>query len=151
MLLYKHVLFAADLSEDTDAVAQRASFLAKRSQAKLSIIHVLEHTPIVYGGGEFSIPLDMSLEEQLAVNARLALGVLSNRLNIPEQNQFIAHGSVKREIIDLAQKINADLIIVGCHGHSGIEMFLGSTANAILHAAKCDVLAVRSVIANKQK
>ncbi len=151
MLSYKHVLLATDLSEDTDTIAQTASFLAKRSKAQLSIIHVLEHTPVVYGGGGFSIPLDMSLEEQLVTNARRALTILSNHLNIPEQNQFIAHGSVKREIIDLAQKITADLIIVGSHGQSGIAMFIGSTANAILHAAKCDVLAVRSATTSKQK
>ncbi|WP_292363901.1 universal stress protein, partial [Methylophaga sp. UBA1464] len=36
-----------------------------------------------------------------------------------------------------------DLIVVGSHGRKGIKMLLGSTANAILHHARCDVLAVR--------
>jgi universal stress protein A len=36
-----------------------------------------------------------------------------------------------------------DLIIIGSHGRHGIRILLGSTANAILHSAKCDVLAVR--------
>lgn len=146
MLAYKHVLFATDLSEETDTVAEAALDLAKRSHAKLSIVHVLEHTPIVYGGGEFSIPIDMNLEEHLAENAKKAMAALSKRYNIDQEDQYICHGSVKREIIDLSEKLHADLIVVGSHGHSGMEILLGSTANAILHAAKCDVLAVRTKI-----
>lgn len=143
MLGYRHILLATDLSEETDKIAVTAAALAKRSQAKLSIIYVLEHTPVVYGGGEFSIPLDMNLEEHLAKNARDALAVLAHGVNIAPADQYIAYGSVKREIIELAEKLSADLIVVGSHGHSGMEVILGSTANAILHAARCDVLAVR--------
>jgi universal stress protein A len=35
------------------------------------------------------------------------------------------------------------LIVVGSHGRHGVRLLLGSTANGILHHAKCDVLAVR--------
>ncbi|MGB1202845.1 MAG: universal stress protein [Alloalcanivorax venustensis] len=37
----------------------------------------------------------------------------------------------------------ADLIVLGSHGKHGIRLLLGSTANAVLHRATCDVLAVR--------
>ncbi|MBA2655216.1 MAG: universal stress protein [Gammaproteobacteria bacterium] len=143
MLGYKHILLATDLSEETDTIAAAAINIINHSKADLSIVHVLEHTPVVYGGGEFSIPLDMNLEEHLGENARKALANIANRFKIPVENQFISHGSVKREIVDLAEKIKADLIILGSHGHSGLAILLGSTANAVLHAAKCDVLAVR--------
>lgn len=143
MLKYKHILLATDLSEATDKIADAAVTMAKCSNATLSIIHVIEHTPIVYGSGEFSVPLDINLEEKLTENARRALDSLSNRLNIPEERRFVAHGSIKREIISYAQKLNIDLIIVGSHSHHGIQVLLGSAANAILHVAKCDVLSVR--------
>lgn len=143
MLSYKHILLATDLSDDFHDVATTANSIAKRSGAKLSIVHVIEHTPVVYGGGEFSIPLDMSLEEQLTQNVSKALATLSEQYNIAVENQHINHGSVKKEVLDLAQQLNIDLIIVGSHGHSGFELLLGSTANAILHAARCDVLAVK--------
>ena len=42
-----------------------------------------------------------------------------------------------------AQKLNADLIVVGSAGRHGMRLLLGSTANAVLHSAECDVLAVR--------
>lgn len=144
MLNYKHILLATDLSGDTEKIASHAKKLAEHAKAKLSIVHVVEHTPIVYGGGEFSIPLDVNLEETLRENARLALAHLAKKLGIPEKEQYIETGSIKIAIVDLAHKIGADLIVVGAHGRHGIEKILGSTANAILHAAKCDVLTVRT-------
>jgi universal stress protein A len=45
--------------------------------------------------------------------------------------------------VRIADENQADLIVVGSHGRHGIKMLLGSTANAVLHHAHCDVLAVR--------
>jgi universal stress protein A len=143
MLNYKHILIATDLSDDFAIVADTALSMAKRSNSKLSMIHVIEHTPVVYGGGEFSIPLDMNLEEHLTQNVRKALEEVGSRYGINLDNQFVGHGSVKKEVLDLAKQLDVDLIVVGSHGHSGMEILLGSVANAILHSAKCDVLAVR--------
>lgn len=144
MLKYKHVLLATDLSEETDKIADSAASIARRSHAKISIIHVLEHTPIVYGGAsEFTVPLDINLEEKLTENAQKALAVIASRIKIPVENQYIAHGSIKNEISSYAKRHHIDLIVIGSHGQHGIQVLLGSTANAILHAAPCDVLAVR--------
>lgn len=140
---YRHLLLATDLSEEFNYIAAHAHAFAQRNGAKLSIVHVIEHTPVIYGGGEFSIPLDMSLEEHLTTNVRNALATLSDHYHIPPENQYICHGSVKKEIVELAEQLDVDLIVVGSHGHSGLNVLLGSTANAVLHAAKCDVLAVK--------
>lgn len=145
MLAYKHILLATDLSDETDNVAETAATWAKLSNGKLSIVHVLEHSPVVYGGGEFSIPLDLSVEEQLGENAKKALAILANKFHIDPEDQYICHGSVKREVTQLAERLSIDLIVVGSHGHSGIDFLLGSTANAILHSANCDVLAIRTI------
>jgi universal stress protein A len=52
-------------------------------------------------------------------------------------------GATTQEIMNLVAEIGADLIIVGSHGRHGLAMLLGSTANSILHHAKCDTLAIR--------
>ena len=52
-------------------------------------------------------------------------------------------GAPKNVIIHQAEKLKADLIIVGSHGRHGIQLLLGSTANGVIHHAHCDVLAVR--------
>lgn len=140
---YKHILLATDLSEEMDNMAQAALAFTKNTPAKLSIVHVMEHTPIVYGGGEFSIPIDLNLEDHLIASAKQAMTNIASTLNIQTQDQYVCHGSIKKEILQLAKKIGVDLIVVGSHGRSGMDFLLGSTANAILHSAKCDVLAIR--------
>ena len=52
-------------------------------------------------------------------------------------------GSPADEIHHMAEKLNADLIVIGTHGQSGLRLLLGSTANAVLHGVKRDVLAVK--------
>lgn len=144
MLNYQHILLTTDLSEHTDIIADHAKIIAEKCRAKISILYVVEHTPIVYGSGEFSIPLDINLEETLIANARQALAHLGSRLGIAPDNQHVATGSIKEAVTQLAKKIGIDLIVVGTHRRHGVERLLGATANAILHVSPCDVLTVRT-------
>jgi universal stress protein A len=52
-------------------------------------------------------------------------------------------GRPETEIHHVAEEIGADLVVVGSHGRHGLSLLMGSTANGVLHGAKCDVLAVR--------
>ncbi|OGT41268.1 MAG: hypothetical protein A3F13_05405 [Gammaproteobacteria bacterium RIFCSPHIGHO2_12_FULL_40_19] len=140
--LYKNILLATDLSEHCDFVAKRAAEIAHIAHAKLNIIHVLAYTPIAYAG-EFSIPVDAELELTMEKQAKAHLSRIGKKYHVAKEDQHIAQGSVKLAVTDLAETINADLIIVGTHGHEGLDVLLGSQANAILHAAKCDVWVVR--------
>lgn len=144
MLNYNHVLLATNLSTQSHLIAQQAREIADQSQANLSMIHVLEHSPVTYGG-EFTVPIDIDLEQSLQQHAESALEQLGTEFKVAKENQHIATGSVKLAVIDLANEIKADLIIVGTHGHHGIDLLLGSRANAILHLAKCDVWVIRLV------
>jgi universal stress protein A len=68
---------------------------------------------------------------------------LANKFAIDDKHTYFEIGTVRHEVVKLAEKLKADLIVVGTHSHHGIDALLGSRANAILHNAKCDVLAVR--------
>lgn len=140
--LYKHILLATDLSDRSHYIAKRAADIAKLTKAKLSVAHVLGHSPIAYAG-EFSIPIDTQFEVQMQKEASKQLEKLCKKINVPKKSQFISVGSVKVNVTELAKKIKADLIIVGTHGHQGLNLLLGSQANAILHAASCDVWVIR--------
>ena len=140
---YKHILLAADFSEHGEVVAARARDLADLYQAKLSIIHVMDNQPItdaVYGP---IIPLDMDLNEELLQAGKQRLAKLSEQHNVAENCQWLEMGSPKLEIVRIAEENAVDLIVTGSHGRHGLALLLGSTANGILHHAKCDVLAVR--------
>jgi len=142
MSKYKHVLLATDLSEQSAEVAKKALAIANECGATLSIIHVIEHSPLAYGG-EFSIPIDINVEQSIEEQARQTLTDFAQKHHIAEDHVHLGMDSVKTAVSHLAEKIHADLIVVGTHGHHGIDILLGSRANAILHQAKCDVLVVR--------
>lgn len=142
MLTYKHVLVAVDLSPVTDQVLTKAQEIAKESKAQLSMVHVMEHSPVAYGG-EFSIPVDVNLEQSLEQEVRKELQKLGTKYGIPIERQHLESGSVKLAVTDLAETLHADLIVAGTHGHHGLDLLLGSRANAVLHRAQCDVLIIR--------
>ncbi len=140
---YTHLLLATDFSPEGSHVASRALQLANNQGAKLSIVHVLEFTPIVYGGGEFAMPLDTNIEADLEAEARKELDNQASTLHIAPESRHLLIGSTKEEIAKLVREVGADLLVVGGHNVHGLKLLFGTTANAILHAMPCDVLAVR--------
>jgi universal stress protein A len=137
--MYKHVLFATDLSAETDFILDKVRGMRGYTGAQLSLVHVVEPLP----GYSYAYLGIEDIEEQLIDEAREALAKLGEKLTIPRDHQWIEIGPAKTKILKIADDIQADLIICGSHGRHGLSLLLGSTANAILHGAKCDVLTVR--------
>ncbi len=139
---YTHILLAVDFSDHGKQVTKKAQQLAAQSQAQLSLVHVVEDLPITdpsYG----PIPFDLEMTQQWLEASKQRLLKLGSELGIPEQQQWLEMGSAKLEIVRVADENNVDLIVVGSHGRHGLALLLGSTANGVLHHARCDVLAVR--------
>ena len=142
MSIYKHILVATNLTEDSKRVADRARFIADSANAKLSIIHVIEFNPMMYGGGEFAVPLDGDFEESIEKHARQAMEAEAKRLNIPKENQIVQTGVTVDHLVHMVEKLDIDLIVLGHHEHHWLASVLGSTSNSILHLMPCDVIAV---------
>lgn len=138
---YTHILLAADFNQDSDQVVKRAKALADTFNAKLSIVHVLEPISIAYGG-EFPVDLG-DLHKELEKQAQTQLTELGDRLGVSKEHQYLEVGITEKEILRVAQAQQVDLIVMGSHGRHGLALLLGSTANAVLHHAGIDVLAVR--------
>jgi universal stress protein A len=142
MAIYTHVLFATDLSPDSDRIGARAAALAQATGAHLSLAHVVEYSAMEYAG-EIPIPENIDLDQRRIETAREHIAALATRLGAPKAATFVELGSPKHEVVRIAKEQGADLIVVGSHGRHGLQLLLGSTANGILHLAPCDVLAVR--------
>jgi universal stress protein A len=141
MAIYQNIVLAVDLHPACDEAAlQRAIELAKSNNARLTIVHAIEHVN-AYGVAQ-AYPTVIDLEEQMVTEAKEQLTKLAQKYGIPADRQVVQVGSPKAVILDYAEQSKADLIIVGSHGRHGISLLLGSTANAVLHHARCDVLAV---------
>ncbi|MDF1584091.1 MAG: universal stress protein [Methyloprofundus sp.] len=140
---YQHILLAADFSEHGEVVAQKARYLATKYNAKLSIIHIVDYLPITDAAYGPVIPFNLDLNAELMNTAKKRLADIAQKLAIPADRQFLEMGSTALEIVETAEEQHADLIVIGSHGRHGLALLLGSTANGVLHHAKCDVLAVR--------
>lgn len=137
--MYKHILFATDLTEDTDYLVKKVSAMQRITKAKLSLIHVVEPLP----GYSYAYLGIEDIEGQLINEAKQSIETLGEKLDVKAASQYVEVGPTKTKILKVAEDINADLIICGSHGRHGLSLLLGSTANAILHGAKCDVLTIR--------
>lgn len=137
--MYKHILFATDLTEDTDYLIAKVRNMRDYTNAKLSIVHVVEPLP----GYSYAYLGIEDIEGQLINEANQAMEKLGQQFSLTKDSLFVEVGPTKVKILKIADDIHADLIICGSHGRHGLSLLLGSTANAILHGAKCDVLTVR--------
>jgi universal stress protein A len=126
-------------------VAIKAQQLATLNQAKFSIIHVVEIIPMIDINYETVSPFTTELNQILISNAEKNLGFFVSELKLAPEEQLLEQGDPRDEIIRVAKENQVDLIVIGSHGRHGLSLLLGSTANAILHHAVCDVLAVRLI------
>lgn len=143
MTNYNHILVAIDLSAESQQVIGRVKALFGNCHqgTTISLLHVQEPLSFAYGG---DIPLDLTeIQNKLEAEARARLDEIGVGLGVAVNNQHIVMGQPANEIRRFAKDYQVDLIVLGSHGRSGLSLLLGSTANGVLHGAKCDVLAVR--------
>lgn len=141
MDLYRNLLLAIDFASDANMLCQRAAKMAEIHGASLSLVHVVE--PIVTDSAFDTLPpIPVDFEDVHIQQARKQLDQLRQSYDIPEENTFLEIGVTKHEILRVAQEQSIDLLLLGSHGRHGIELLFGSTANAVLHHATCDVLAI---------
>lgn len=138
---YKKILLVVDLSEDSKLVGERAKAIAACYQSEITLLHVVEYVP-VEPMGEALLPT-VQIEGELVDRARIKLRELAQKLGLPDSPQLIETGSIKTEIVRIAQKVNANLIVLGSRERHGLAILLNFTEDTVLHAAPCDVLAVR--------
>ena len=141
-MAYRQILLALDLREQSENVGRRACALAQATGAQLTLLHVVEFIP-VDPAGEALLPPPVNLEEELVASAEQRLETLAGKLGIPHAARRIEIGTIKSEIVRVANDIGADLIVLGGYERHGLALLLGSTESSILNAAPCDVLAVR--------
>jgi len=142
MAAYSRILLAVDFTPVTDTVTRQAMELCQVFKARLSLVHVVEFTQIDLSN-DLVLPQALEIDQKRMKQARQRLEELAENTGVEKSECFVRQGSTRREILRLAKELNTNLIVIGSHGREGIQRLLGSTANAVLHGAPCDVLAVR--------
>lgn len=138
---YHRVVVAIDLSDESNTVIDKARAISTATDAELHMLHVIEPLSFAYGG---DIPMDFSgIQEEIAEQAKERMAQLAGQYGLSADHQHVVLGRPETEIHALADNIDADLIVMGCHGRYGLALLMGSTTNGVLHGTKRDVLAVR--------
>ncbi|MCW9679258.1 universal stress protein [Dolichospermum planctonicum UHCC 0167] len=163
--MFKRILVALDRSEMSTKVFEQALSLAKITSGNLMLLHVLSHEEdgspealifpnIDYypGWNEESFKLYQEHWEKFKNEGLQMLQSFSSQANTVGVNTESTQnsGNPGRMICELARTWNADLIIMGRRGRSGLaEFFLGSQSNYVLHHAPCSVQIVHLPVSAK--
>jgi nucleotide-binding universal stress UspA family protein len=110
--------------------------LAEPLGARLIVLHVVE--VILH----YAAAVDILLEEQLRTT-RQRLSRLLEELHAAEAHAIVQIGVPYQAIVETADRLGAELIVMGTHGRSGVSRFLaGSVAERVVRMARCPVLTV---------
>ena len=141
MSVYRRILLVVDLTEDSLIIGRRAQALAGVLGAEVELLHVVEFVP-VEPMGETLMP-SVQIEDELLDRARQRLATLADELGMAGSATRVEAGNVKSEIVRVARERNSDLIVLGSRERHGLSILVNFTEDTVLHAAPCDVLAVR--------
>jgi universal stress protein A len=136
---YQKILVAIDIYSSHESVLNKALNMANKP-ADLSLVHVT--LPQVYFE-PYGAAFRGDFVDDLRQQAEDKLTEIAERHGIPVSQIYANLGAPADEIHHVAKELQADLIVIGTHGKSGLKLLLGSTANGVLHGVKCDVLAVK--------
>ncbi|MFX3673234.1 MAG: universal stress protein [Paenisporosarcina sp.] len=143
-LSYNQILVAVDGSKEAEWAFKNSVAIAKRNNATLNLANVIDTRSFAAIEA-----YDRSIADRAQVFAEELLTGYKKEAEaagITNVNILVEYGSPKTMISkDLANKVQADLIICGATGLSTVERFLiGSVSEHIVRSAKCDVLVVRT-------
>jgi universal stress protein A len=138
---YQKLLVLLDLSEDSEQVAIAGRDLAAHSNASMVVLHVVEFVP-VEPLGESLMPT-VQIEDELINRSRARLTEFITRLGLARATGRVEAGNTKSEILRVAEEEKVDLIVLGSRERHGLAILVNYTEDTVLHAAHCDVLAVR--------
>lgn len=145
--MFKNILFCTDFSENSHYAFTYALHLAKTYKSNLIILHV---TPEPVHPEQLSIYLTPEKLEALKVSQKkdleeqLQTHYLNQMERFKDYKVVIKVGEAFFEIIQIAKKKGADLIVMGTHGRTGLDHILfGSTAEKVVRKSPIPVLTIR--------
>lgn len=141
----KSFLVAIDQTDEAAEVLDAGCELAERFDGELTVMTVVRPLSFVYGDMATGAIMAQyaNLEADTLKQAEEALHALARDRDIPIERCVTVLGYPANEIRRYAANVGVDTIVIGTHGRHGLGLLLGSTANAVLHGAPCDVMVVR--------
>jgi universal stress protein A len=138
---YRDILATVDFGEMTEAIVSRARDISSRSGAQLQLANVLEMMPAYLYHALPAAELE-AIQQKSSAWSSLRLRELQQKY--PDIS--VAHtisGSLAQEVQGLAERIGADLLVIGAHERRGMAILFRDRSDEVLHRAGRDVLLVK--------
>ncbi|NCJ07338.1 universal stress protein [Synechococcales cyanobacterium C] len=158
--MFKNILVAMDNSPMGEQVFNEALGLAEARGSRLLLLHVLSsedagspQLPVMLMPEYYPGLSDQTLslyEEQFRAYEKQGLARLQSQCEVAKERGVETEftqitGSAGRTICRIAKEWDADLVLVGRRGHSGLsELLIGSISNYVMHHAPCSVLVIHA-------
>lgn len=154
---YKKILYATDLTPNSIYAFKHAVLLARTSQAKIHLLHVLPEIDAGFRGYVSSIMGQGKLEAFEAEHEAQARDDIKDRLETFTKEELsarpddlgniadieVVHGHAAAQILRAADRHDVDVIVMGTHGKGVLaHAFLGSVAEQVLHKSKKPVFVI---------
>jgi nucleotide-binding universal stress UspA family protein len=141
-LAFQTVLVATDFSDASRLALEYARVLARRFDAALRVLHVVE-TPVPLGS-ELFVPEVMTVAEHAVHDAQRQLAAAMAELTEEGAIGQIVVGQAAKKIVEYAADHDVDLIVMGTHGRGALaHLLMGSVAERVVRTAPCPVLTIR--------
>lgn len=144
----KNIIVPVDFSEQSEKALKVAADLANKHNASLFVLHMLELSPAIMANTEYMPPEHivhlMKLNEK-----RFGEFLDKPYLKDVDVTPIIKHYKVFSEVNDVAEKHDADLIVMGSHGVDGLEeIFIGSNTERVVRSTEVPVLVIKGDMQN---
>ncbi|WP_245942536.1 universal stress protein [Candidatus Colwellia aromaticivorans] len=136
------ILVPINFSNDNEQIIQKSMQMAKAFSSSIYLVHVEQPIKDSSGrdNGDPIVEMNNHYPDETA-----KLNALAHRIRDEdiETHAIFIEGVPSLSILDLAQKISAELIVMGTHGHAMItSLLLGGLSQAIIKESECPVLLV---------
>jgi nucleotide-binding universal stress UspA family protein len=143
--MYKQILVPVDLADPELAKPALATavMMARQSGGMVRLINIMPLTPVMLA--EY-VPPDFEAQQRKTAEEALAIVAKETGLDPARVSTVVRHGGIHQEILDEANAMKADLIVMTSHRPQRPAVrtyFLGSNAGHVVRYAKCSVLVVR--------
>lgn len=151
----QNILYVSDIGEGSRPAFRMAVSLAEKYNAKITFLHVIEPIPD---------SVRVTLESTLSADAYSQLQsdgaanlkeIIKDRIKAfcdseleeldtkPSFDSMVVEGVIHKRIIEVADKLQADMVVMGTRTHSATkQFFMGSTANKVMRHSDVPVLVV---------
>lgn len=147
MLNISKIIAPVDFSDTSEQSLRYAIELAALLQAEIRLVHVYQLPTVSIPEGELIVPDLPGPDIDYAAGIRKRLDGLIQRFSTSavKLTSEVVEGVSYTEIVRVAEEFEADMIVIGTHGHTGLtHVLLGSVAERVVRLSPIPVLTVRS-------